>query len=404
MQPWGCMLLAFVLSACATAPREEKAHEHAPGNAAEAASGAPTNSLRPTRLSVDVDRALPVVRELRTDEVLLDSRVVASVNDDRLRYHASWSLEPGEALSAGPGTTPGRLGSQRLGHDVRVRLPELAGSPLSFGVSSELRNDLSVSGYQALQHERARLEWAPGPTTVEVQWAGAATPFAPGTALACDLRSSLRLPTHTAADHSQGLTFSGSACTVAADDTAYAGVNTQAWGVGYAWERTDRATEALLSVIDPADEAMSEWRIAAPGYEIDLRHRRDFGALSAEARVSLREAPAWEYVVTAAGVDGWPGSSFDAGWSTRTSLTWNLRYADVSANWAEGVDRLWFTPERTGRSDRFGLTLNLSSWVGAFAPSASPNLAMHWDWSQVQLPNDEITGGNALRLDMALHF
>jgi hypothetical protein len=48
--------------------------------------------------------------------------------------------------------------------------------------------------------------------------------------------------------------------------------------------------------------------------------------------------------------------------------------------------------------------VDLSRWIGFFAPEASPQLAMNWNWSQVRTPGTQVTGENALKLDVALHF
>lgn len=397
----------LVLTACA-ASVPERADRASQASASHRGAQA---SSRPAAVRFDLDNALPGFSGPRRDAALLASRFSASVDGDRLRYRASWSVEPGDVLAPGEGEAADgpatRLGGQQLGQHVSLRLPELAGSPVSLGLSAESRNDLLVTGYRQRQREQATLEWSPGAASVAVQWAGTATPFGAGTALACDLRSTVRLPTHEGDDHSEGLTFSGGVCSVTADGTTYAGVATRTWGMGYAWNRPGRQTEAMLSVIDPAETSIEAYRSIAPGYEFDVTHRREFGPLSAGLRLSLREAPAWEHAGEYAAVAGStsdPAGALDSGLATQTSFAWNLPYASLSANWATGVDPLWFTPEPGTRRDRFGLALDLSRWAGSVVPDAAPRVAMNWNWSQLRLPGDEITGENALRLDVALHF
>lgn len=388
LQTPGCLLAVLLLGACAASPPERAKHGSVSGAA-------------PADIRLDIGGALPIFGEVGESGALVASRFSASVDEDRLRYRAIWRVEPGEALAQRSDAAQGaamRLGGQRLGQDVDLRLPALAGSPLSLGLSSEFRTDLSAAGYQEQQHEQARLDWSPGAATLQVQWAGNATPFDPGTGLVCDLRSSLRLPTAGDANRSHGLTLFGRICTVAANGTPYAGIEAETWGLGYAWDRSDGRTEALLSVIDPTATTIDAWHSASRGYELDLGHRRAFGGLSAEMHVFLREAPSW------AAASSMEYAGGDTGWSARTSLTFKLEYADLSASWANGVDLLWFTPENHGRSDRFGLSVNLSRWLDALAPEVSPRLAVNWNWSRLRLPNHTLAGDNALRLDVALNL
>lgn len=396
-----CLPVALALTACASSPPHRTEQQASP---VAATSPAVTGAVAwPAAVRFDIESALPIFSEMRDNDALLASRFSASVDEDRLRYRASWSVGPGDALTAGQGEAAKkpaatRLGGQQLGQQVSLRLPELAGSPVSLGISTEFRNDLLVSGDQEFQQEQATLKWSPGPATMAVQWAGSPTPFSAGTALACDMRSTLRLPTRPDAGHSEGLTLHGGVCAVTADGAAYAGIDTGTWGVGYSWDRTDRTTEAVLSIIELA-EAPGAYRNLSPGYHFAVSHRRDFGPVSADAHVSLREAPRWEY-----GLIDQPVQDVEGSLSTHTSFTWSLPHASLSANWANGVDRLWFTPESGTRSDRFGLALDLSRWIGFFVPAASPQLAMNWNWSQVRPPGERITGENALKLDVALNF
>lgn len=402
LQTIGCIPV-MMLAACATSSPERTDDNAAPAAApVHAETGV---AAWPAAVRFDIDNALPIFTEMRESEALLASRFSASVDEDRLRYRASWSVETGDVLEPGEGEAAKRapatrLGSQRLGQHLNLRLPELAGSPVSLGISTEFRDELLVTGHRQHQHRQATLNWSPGPAAVAVHWAGAATPLAAGTALTCDLKSTVRLPTREVGNHSEGLTLSGGVCSVTADGSSYAGIDTGTWGLGYAWDRPDGKTEVVLSIVDPAELAADSFRKHSPGYEFDVSHRRDFGPLSAGLKVLLREAPAWE----ATDLGELRHDYLDAGWATQTTLTWNLSYAALSANWANGIDPLWFTPEPGTKSDRFGLVLNLSRWLESVVPDASPQLAMNWNWSQLRPPGEEATGDNALSLDVALYF
>src|SRR5690606_33405878 len=133
--------------------------------------------------------------------------------DSVLSYRASWSLEPGDVIasdSSSPYTeAPTRFGGQYLGHNVNLSLPELAGAPVTFEVRTETENNWLVDGSTEKQRERARLNWAPRPARVNVQWAGSASAFDSSVALTCDLQSTVLLPTREASDHSESLRFSG---------------------------------------------------------------------------------------------------------------------------------------------------------------------------------------------------
>jgi hypothetical protein len=85
-------------------------------------------------------------------------------------------------------------------------------------------------------------------------------------------------------------------------------------------------------------------------------------------------------------------------------LSWQLPEASLSANWAKGIDRLWFTPDSGQGSDRFGLALNLSRWVESLMPASSPQLAMNWNWSEVRLLDADVTQNHSLKLDFVLMF
>ncbi|HEX5764942.1 MAG TPA: hypothetical protein VFY27_05190, partial [Woeseiaceae bacterium] len=255
-----------------------------------------------------------------------------------------------------------------------------------------------VDGSTRSQRERAKLNWAPGPASVNVQWAGNAAAFDNSVALTCDFQSTVLLPTHEASGHSESLLLSGRDCMLPEEGSSHAGIEAQAWGMSYTWDRPKRQSEALLAVIDPRWAGDGDLAGVGPGYELGLRHRRTIGTLSASALVSLRRAPALDNAVAG------PVLTEDTEWAANASLTWQRPEASLSASWATGVDLFWFTPEAGQQSDQFGLALNLSRWIEFLMPRSSPQLAMNWNWSEIRLPSAETIGSNSLRLDVALMF
>jgi hypothetical protein len=236
-----------------------------------------------------------------------------------------------------------------------------------------------------------------------VQWTGTAALLDDHVALACDLQSSVRLPTHEGSGHSEALRLSGSSCFVPYDGTPYSGTEAQAWGLSYLWSGLKRQSEAALAVIDPSWTADFDFQDIRPAYELGLSHRRDFGSLSAEGLVSLRQGSVIKGASALGLAEDYLGRS-ETNWAANASLIWRWPDASLSASWAKGIDRLWFTPDVGQRSDRFGLALNLSRWVEFLMPESSPQFAMNWNWSEVRLPNAEVTENHALRLDIALMF
>lgn len=397
-----CTLASLLLGACAASP---------PPRAVEAASPAPERTAQ-RRQTANEDAGLVSFAgsaRLTPDDGDDDSLVASDFSlgiDDLLSYRASWSVESGDILAAEPSRganapLPTRFAGQHLGQELELDLPELAGAPLSLAASSEFRNDWMVSGSAQSQRERASLSWSPGRAKFDVLWAGTASLADGSTALNCDLQSSMKLPTHQGSDHSEALRIYGRDCVVAADGKAYAGIAAHNWGLGYVWNRPRGQSEAVLSVIDPEWTRVLDFTGVGPGYELGISHRRDFGSLSAKALVSWRQAPGGELPADLA------EHAYDAevrNLAANASLTWHLPEASVSASWAKGVDRLWFTPDPTQRGDRFGLAVNFSRWMEALLPEASPQLAMNWNWSEVRLNDAEVIDNNSLRLDIALMF
>lgn len=395
-----CVLTTLLSAACASvppSPTESPAEEPSSVVTHEAAQESTRGS---DRLRLKIDAEAPSLPDDAGGKALGSDFSIGI--ESVLSYRASWSVEPGDVIagenSATYANVPTRFGGQSLGQNVNLSLPELAGAPVTFEVRTETESNWLVNGSTQSQRERARLSWAPGPASVNVQWAGNAAAFDSSVALTCDFQSTVLLPTHEASDHSESLLFSGRDCMLPDESSSHAGIEAQAWGLSYIWDRPKRRSEALLSVIKPTWSGESELTGIGPGYELGLRHRRTFGTLSASALVSLRRAPALDEAVAGPVLTG------NTDWAANASLTWQLPDASVSANWASGVDPFWFTPEAGQQSDQFGLALNLSRWVESLIPRSSPQLAMNWNWSEIRLPSAETIGSNALRLDVALMF
>jgi hypothetical protein len=413
MQMLPCMLAALWLAACASSPPTDGEPDITAAFPAPAGdvppAGQPGSQVSANLVQLDVDSALSLLRQNADDrDAWLASNVSVGVEDDLLRYRASYSIESGDILPAGDraaasAATPTNFGGQRLGQNLSLQLPTFAGAPLSLGITTESSNRWMVSGFAQSQREQANLEWSPGFATVNVQWAGAGESADPSVALNCDVQSTIRLPLHRRVDHSQAVRLSGRDCTVAADGTPYAGTEAQTWGLGYLWSRPQRESEAVLSVIDPVWAQGIANQELEPSYQLALSQSRDFGALRAKALVSVRQAAILE-AADALEPAGNFSSVTDTYWAANASLTWHLTDASLSASWAKGVDRLWFTPEIGERSDRFGLALDLSRWIEGLMPDVSPELAMNWNWSEDSLLGEKINGNNSLQLNMALMF
>lgn len=392
-------LVALLLQACASSPAAPGQAEAARADAAPAQAGTKAGGGR--LLLFDVDGQVPVLDGRQSGDALFASGVNVGIMDDELlRYRASYKLEAGDLFSFDqPGYTgtkpPSTFAGQSFGQNVVLRLPEVAGAPLSLGVTTEVRDQWLFAGESQAQQERANLEWSPGRATINMQWSGSASGFDPSLALSCNFESTLKLPTRDGGSHAQALRVSGRECTVS-DGTRYAGIPAQAWMLGYVWSGAAQESEARLRVIDPVWTGELFESDIDPGYQLGLSHRRDFGALSAKALVAVRQTPVSPADPLAV-VE-------DTSWSANASVTWHLADASISADYAQGVNPLWFVPNVLEQRDRFGLALDLSRWIESVAPESSPEFGLRWDWSRLRMPGGGVIDENALKLDVALLF
>lgn len=407
-----CGLAALTIAACASSPPEAHRDTASSTSPDAAYGGSRREDTSPAQdassfLQLQVAGAMPLFDVTGDDEDTVLASNVSLGAEELLQYEASYYLSAGDIVPPGmqersAGFSPSRVGSQRLGQNVNLRLPKLAGAPAALAVTSEFGNNWMVTDDTRLRREHADFSWSPGPATVNLQWISRAPALNTAKGLACTVQTTIRLPTRENAGHSGDIRFSGQECTVAAAGTPYAGIEARTWGLSYVWSRPQGRSSAELSVIDPAWSSAIEQSDVEPGYELGFSHRRDFGTLSASALLSLRQSSLWQ--TAAAENFGTHASTTETRWTTDASLTWKLPTASVSANWAQGVDPLWFTPDYGERGERFGLSLDLSRWLQEYVPGPAPQLAMNWNWSQLHLADDEYTGNNSLKLDVALAF
>ncbi len=392
-----CVLATASLAACASKPTAGTAPA-VTGAAARVVWQPPAPGLEFLQLSMD--GALPLLAEETDGDALLASNVSLGA-DELLRYEASYLVDANGIVAAvdddAPAlTAPDRFGGQRLGQKVELHLPDLAG--LSLAVTNELTDNWMKAADGRARRELAQFSWSPGRATVNVQWAGEGPVVDASTALRCNFHSTVTVPTHQDDGRSQGLELSGSDCSVMVDEGHWAGAEARTWGLTYVWRSEAEESAAELSVVDPAQSRAVRLALDTdPGYELDLRHRRDFGSLTASGVLSLRRSQLGSVA------DDEPRVT-DTSWAANASLTWHLPQASLTANWARGVDPLWFTPEPGRRADHFGLAVNLSHWLDDLLAGPPPRLAMNWNWSEQRAPNEKGIANNSVSVDVALVF
>lgn len=405
---WG--VVAGLLAACASAPPYDTGVRTSP-----AANVQPDPAAR--RVSVQGDSTWGLIGpvEFGADaglplgpvdpDALLASSLGLGNGDGPVQYHVRYLLEPGDVLAFGSITkAPTRVGGQRIGQAIRMQVPNVAGAPLSLGLTQELRDDWTVSGYSQSQRELAELSWSPAGATLEVQWAGPMMAVDPALAIDCPVRRSVRLPARgAAADRAQSVRLSGRDCYVLASAAHYADLEVRTWGFDYAWDGPKRESRVTLAVIDPARDAGAREQPLARGYELGLSHRRTHQDWTANALVALRQAPAHE-VATLADSDGGNVAGSSTFLSSNAALAWHLPALAISAHWAHGADPLWFLPDVGQHSDSLGIALDLSQWATRLLPEATPKLAMNYSWSQTDTREGQVTGDTMVIVSMNMSW
>lgn len=363
----------------------------------------------PLPLEIDLHATLPAPE--RAGEPLMASRLGIGASDDLLSYDASYAVEPGAAFtqtSAPPGVSPAQhmaaqaLGSQRIGQDLRMRLPMPAGAPVALQLSAELQEQWKADGSTvARQSQVARLAWSPGPARLELQWHGGAVDNDAGLALGCDLRGRLEMPLGSAGDDSSpALGVYGRDCQVMAGHPDYQALAAASWGMALRWDGHDRETRLSASMVDPRWELPSRQELAA-GYELGMSHRRAYGAWSAESLLAMRYATAWD-LPPGAGVDTLQPSAGEYYWTAGISLTHQLPALSVTARWSHGADPAWFMPVFGERKHQLDLRLDFSRAIATLVPQVRPQLAMEWHWSEARSRANEITAQSAVQLNMGV--
>jgi hypothetical protein len=384
----GVLLASALLAACAAPPSQ-------PEPAVTRAKGI---------VDFGVNGALPLVHTRQ--DPLIASRLGVGQADARLRYDASYTMEPGDLFAetaALPGAPPPqRLAGQKVDQNFRMRLPPLAGAPVALRYSTQAREHWTLSGDRSEQQRQlAHLDWAPRMASLNLQWAGNGAMTDSQLALGCDLLGTVRVPLHTAASNSHALRISGRDCRVLTSDQRYAALAAETWGIAWGWKQAERDTEILLSVIDPNWKTAGDRQPIDPSYEFGVSHRQDHGDWSARTSVAMRHITAWDL---SAPIDasGHYSSDPDSFWTASASLTRHLPAVSVSATWAHSADPMWFMPEIGQRKHRLDMQFDLSRAVAPLLPDATPQLAMHWNWSQVRTRNDAVTDERAVRINMAI--
>ena len=353
-----------------------------------------------------VDSAVPLVHT--RSEPLLNSRFGVGSQQGLLRYVANYHLVPGdlfpdEAPMPGGELAPTRLGVQRLGQNVRLRLPPLGGAPVSLGFSTENREVWTIAG-NTVGHQRqvANLAWSPPRANFNLQWMDGNTPVDPQLALGCGLHGSVRVPLlRNGPGMNEALRVWGRDCQVVGAGPYFSSLGAQTWGLAYVWNRPERETELLLSAIEPVWRDGVERQDIDSSYEFGLRHRRDYGPWIARGLVAMRYATAWDLSQPEL-ESGFFKSDSDAYWMFNASLSRQLPIANLSANWAHGADPMWFMPQIGQRRQRIGMAIDLSRVMGGLLPDTTTQAAMHWNWHQARSRTGDSFGDNVVRLNMAV--
>ena len=361
------------------------------------------SSVSPAKLAgaveVGVEGSLPLVDT--SSDAVLAGRVGIGEDDAALRYDASYLLEPGDVF-ADTTAAPKRFGGQRVGQELRMRLPALAGSPLALQFRAEVREQWQTDrNIVQQQRQLAKLEWSPGLASLDLQWAAGDAAVDSQLALDCALRGTLQMPLQygsTAAAPAMRIT--GRDCHVLSSDGRYSALAAETWGVAFAWDRPGHQTELLFSVIDPGGEVAIRQEIDA-SYEFGVSHRRAHGDWSTEALVAMRYAPSWDLAAPVNEAGAYV-SDTDAYWTAKMSLTRHLPSVSLSANWSHSADPMWFMPEIGQQKHRLDMRLDLSRVFAAVVPEVSPQVSMQWNWFEERSRADTVTGDSTIKLNMAV--
>lgn len=404
-----CAISAMLLAACASTPPHSppRSATTAPVVAADAAArrfnlqgGTSAGPIGPIEFAVDGGLAVGAVRA----DALLSSTLSVGEADGALHYRLSHAIQPGDLLAGDeiPATaatrmpTPSRYGGQQLRQQLRMKLPSVGGAPVSLGLTSESRSTWAASGSHESLRELAELRWSPSWASLNVQWAGPTTQqLDPVLALDCELSSVVRLPVRQpGGGNAHTLDLSGRDCRILAAPLHYADLGIRTWGASYTWRQPGVENRLGLSVIEPVWRAATGQADVEPGYELQLNHRRTRNQLSANAQLAARQANA------RAGAT--PQAPSGTLLSSSAGVTWRLPDVSISANWAYGIDSLWFMPDIGQHRNRLGLALDLSEWARTNLPGVpSPRLGVNWNWWEMRARNDFVSSDAAINVSMS---
>ena len=374
------LLVPLLAGGCASAPSDSaSASRTASSVSAQAKTEVPVLG----RIEADLGGANPLASRGSSD--MLGSRLRFSDDRGLLSYSASYSVAAGDVFTSIGSTdarAPSRLAAQRMGQQVNLQLPKLAGAPLSLGMSSEVRGNWTTSGSNRSQREQANLRWDTDLARVRLSWSGPSVGRDPSLALDCELQGTVEVPT-SRNGVSQALNLSGRECRVQTSSSRHSGLAAQTMGMSYSWSASERATRLSFSRIEPMwrSEAATPGTRIEPGYELGISHEVSGGQWNASTRLSVRQRSGLDDSRSVPDGSYHPLES-QVHWVADTSLTRELTDVAVSARWIHGSDPLWFMPDIGQRRDRFGFKLDMSQWARHLLPEVSPSLAMEWNWSQ----------------------
>lgn len=390
--PLWVLIAGGLLSACASTP------------ASDAPAVASATRVGPVKLNVD--GAVPLLHT--RGDPLLASRVGVGSSRDLWRYEARYTVEPGDVFAeqaATPGgAAPQRFGGHGVGQNLQMRIPTAGYGPVALRLSSEAREQWTTGGNTvAHQRQAANLQWSPRLAKLELQWVGNDGAIDGQLALGCEMRGTVQVPLPAEeSEVSRVLRFSGRDCRVLAPPASgYRALGAEAWGMGLAWQHAGRETEVLVSVIDPAWKSVVDRQNIDASYEFGVRHREDYEQWTANTRLAMRYATAWDLAAPKDHL-GYYQSDSEAYWSASASLTRQLSAVSLSAGWTHGGDPMWFVPEIGQRRHGLNMRLDLSRAVAPFVPDVAPRVAMHWNWSQARSRTDAVSGNSVFGLNMAV--
>ena len=324
-----------------------------------------------TQLAVRIDGAAPLTT--LSGQSLLASKVSLLTPDQRLAIRTDYALQAGELLSPSdaarwrPGSVPQSLGAQRIGQQADLRLPAIAGAPVTLNLRHEQEERWLADA--AIQHQRQGLglQWAPSAAAFELQWQGQDAPVDGRQALACSLDSSVKVPVTLVATP-MALRLGGRACEVVPLAASAAASPARTWSAGLQWGATPERRAALrLLRVDAQPLAASGPTFAdAAAHELGLEHEERVGPWAARAGLAWRQFEA---------------AAAPAAWASDASLSRDLGTMSVVAQWQSG-DRYWFLPGTSTPTDDLALSLDFSRWAAQRWPGYTPTLSLAYRWQR----------------------